>query len=107
MDDRNFSLPGSEIIVKYIIDKLISYAITNSNKNEIEKKIGLHCFKFLRSMLKEMILMDNLCFEREDYKINQNKLKEKEPIFFDNVLSSYNDWSEIAEPVSFYFKIII
>lgn len=86
-------------MVKYILDKLISYTITNSNKNEIEKNIGHHCFKFLRSMLNEMISMNSLSFDREDYKINPNKLKEEEPVFFDNTYFGYNDWSEISEPV--------
>lgn len=43
--------------------------------------------------------MNSLCFDREDYKINDKTLKE-EPLFFDNVYTGYNDWSEIPEPVS-------
>lgn len=50
-------------------------------------------------MLNEMVLMNSLSFDREDYKIHPKQLKEEEPIFFDNTYSGHNDWSEIPEPV--------
>ena len=102
IEEINFALSGSEIVVKCIIDKLISYTITNSYMNEIEKNIGFHCFKFLRSMLNEMVLMNTLSFDREDYKIHPKKLKEEEPVFFDHIFPGVNDWSEIPEPVSLF-----
>ncbi len=46
-----------------------------------------------------MVLMNSLCFEREDYEMNPKKSNEEEPIFFDNIYSGYNDWSETPEPV--------
>lgn len=101
-----FGLSSGEIISNYILEKLISYAITDSYKNEIEKNIGLHCFNFLKDMLNHMILINNLAYDREDYKLKIDEEKEEETIFYNNSYNGINDWEGISEPVN-YFKIIL
>lgn len=97
--EHNFNLSEGEIISNYILEKLISYAITESNKNEIEKNIGLHCFNFLKDMLNHMIQINNVAYDREDYKVVVNDETEEDVVFYDNLYSGYNDWSGINEPV--------
>lgn len=86
---------------------MISYTVTDSYKGELDKKIGVHCFYFLQNMMNEMILMDNISFDREDYKLERNLELMDQPIFYNNYYSGMNDWSAINEPVlNKKFKLI-
>jgi len=97
--DQEIGLSQGEIISNYIIEKLISYTITESYRNEIDKSLGLHCFNFLKDMLNHMIIINNIAYEREDYDIEDVKELEEQPIFYDNIYYGFNDWSGINEPV--------
>jgi hypothetical protein len=99
IDDINISLPPSDVVAYYIIEKLISLTITNSYKKDIELNIGKHCFYFLKSLLNHMVIMESVSFDREDYNIDIKQLKKEEPIFYDTMYHGINDWSELAEPV--------
>jgi hypothetical protein len=72
---------------------------------EVEKKIGNHCFIFVREMLSNMVKMDSISYDREDYRVELEKLKEEEPIFYDTVFEGVNDWNSIYEPVIILNKI--
>lgn len=101
-NNRKFSLNFAEIIGKYIVDKLISFAITESNSRELDKQLGNHCFLFLKNFLNKMISMNYISYEREDYKVNHSILKEQEEIFYSNRHIGLNDWSCTYEPVNNY-----
>ena len=100
-EEEQFDFQSSELIAAYIVDKLVSYTITKSDVKEIEKKIGNHCFFFVRNMLSNMVKMDSISFDREDYNIDLKQLKEEEPLFFDTVYEGVNDWNSIYEPVNY------
>ncbi len=78
---------------------MISYTISESYKNEIEKSTGTHCFNFLKEMLTHMIMMNYMSYEREDYKLEINEETEENPIFYNNIRYGYNDWTPLYEPV--------
>ena len=69
---------------------------------EIEKKIGNHCYIFVREMLSNMVKMDSISYDREDYNIDMKQIKEEEPVFFDTIYDGVNDWNSINEPVRSY-----
>jgi hypothetical protein len=101
--DYNFSLSQGEQVANYILEKLISFTITESEKKEMEKNMGNHCFNFIKVMLNQMVMMSNIAFDREDYKIEVNDQKKKD-LFYDNIYYGANDWKGICEPV-LLFKI--
>jgi hypothetical protein len=49
--------------------------------------------------------MDSISYDREDYRVELEKLKEEEPIFYDTVFEGVNDWNSIYEPVIILNKI--
>jgi hypothetical protein len=83
------------------LEKLISYTITESEKKEMEKNMGSHCFNFIKVMLNQMVMMSNMAFDREDYNIEAIDTNEqkKEDLFYDNIYYGTNDWKGICEPV--------
>lgn len=101
-ENQNLDFQASELIVAYIVDKLISFTITKSDMKEVEKKIGNHCFIFVREMLSNMVKMDSIAFDREDFNKDYQKLKEEESVFYDTIYEGVNDWSSINEPVNIY-----
>jgi hypothetical protein len=99
-ENKDYGSSSSEIIARYMVEKIISYTITDSNKKEIDKHIGNHCFFFLSKMLSQMIQMESITFDREDYKLDLNSIKENELIFYDGIYHGINDWTATIEPVN-------
>ena len=67
------TFPYSEIIVKKIIDKLISLVITNSAKNKMEKKIPNYCFEELIQSIEVLLYLDLITYDKDDLEIKQKK----------------------------------
>ena len=82
------TFPYSEIIVKKIIDKLISLVITNSAKNKIEKKIPNYCFDELIQSIEVLLYLDLITYDKDDLEIKQKKNLKK---FNSTVNLKHND----------------
>ena len=87
IDYSKYSVPG-EAIARMLIEKLISLSIRQSKNIEIEKRMGDHCFDYIKKQVRP-ILEEKFIFHSE-----QN---EKE-LFFSNFLDDKNTWIEIEEP---------
>jgi hypothetical protein len=87
IDYSKYSVPG-EAIARMLIEKLISLSIRQSKNIEIEKRMGDHCFDYIKNQVRP-ILEEKFIFHSE-----QN---EKE-LFFSNYLDDKNTWIEIEEP---------
>ena len=75
---KNNQLSESEIISYLIIDKLISYVISTSFNNDINKKITYYCYENFIDILNEIVNFEFFSHDRDDlYKKNKNKTFEK------------------------------
>ena len=88
----------SEIIAKYIIEKLISYTITSYDRNVIDEKIPNHCFEFFHRIFNDALQAEYIAYDRDD--ISLERFEQKRPVFFDNRYNGFNDWSGLSEPKS-------
>ncbi len=88
----------SEIIAKYIIEKLISYTITNYDRNVIDQKIPNHCFEFFHRIFNDALQAEYIAYDRDDIKLKN--FEPPRPVFFDNKYNGFNDWSGLSEPKS-------
>ena len=87
IDYSKYSVP-SEAIVRIIIEKLISLSVRESKNSEIEKRMGDHCFDYIKKQIRP-ILEEKFIFHSEQ---NNNEL------YFSNFLDDKNTWIEIEEP---------
>ena len=60
----NFNI--SDIIVKYIIEKIISLSITQSLKNKIESQINNFCFNEMKESLSLALYIDFVNYDKDD-----------------------------------------
>lgn len=82
----------SEIIVKEIIEKMISLTITDIRVKEVESKIGEHCFDFIKKSLFPYLTQGFFCYETDN-----NQLEDR--LFFcTQEADILNTWVEIPEP---------
>ena len=97
-----------EIIIKIIIEKLISYTITISEQNEIEKKIKNVCNNYILRQLNPIIHIFSLEYDKDEFFINnENKdliinnlyeVQEPKPINKDgNIINSLKNNTKIQE----------
>lgn len=93
----NFT-PQSEIVAKYVIEKLISLTVTNYDRNVIDQKIPNHCFEFFHRIFNDALQAEYIAYDRDD--IGVEKFEQTRPIFFDNKYNGFNDWSGLCEPKS-------
>lgn len=56
----------SEAVVHNIIEKLISFAITNAYKNEIDEQIPDECWCFMKKMLNNFVKVEFMAIDRDD-----------------------------------------
>jgi hypothetical protein len=91
-----------------MIEKLLSFTITESMKNEINKQIGSHCFDSIHTLFNEMIRTDYLFYDREDYKLNKTSVIDESlghppgQVFYNNKYYGQNEWNIIPELVQYY-----
>ena len=64
----NFSTE-SEIIIRFIIEKIISLSITESLKNKIDKIIPEYCFKQIFQALDIIMHLDFISYDKDDFPI--------------------------------------
>jgi hypothetical protein len=95
----------SEIIAKEIIEKLISFTITETYKLEIEKKLNSYTFNYLKNTFHHLLEINYITRERDDNDLNKTQTIEDDLFmpqsryYYSNSYFGVNDWSEISEPV--------
>jgi hypothetical protein len=69
---------NSETIASFMIEKIISLAITGAFTNEIDSKISLKCYSYITNIINNYIKVEYLAFDRDDKNmvapINKNKI---------------------------------
>ena len=99
IDYFEFIVPESEVVVKYIIDKLISFAIFENGIKKIEKNVSKHCYDvFTHKIIQQLMAFEFMAFDRDEFSQVSNK-NDPDKIFFDQVFYGNNNWSSIEEPV--------
>jgi hypothetical protein len=98
ISDEKFLDKNSELIVKSIIEKLISYTIFEVNRKEINSKINSFCFhSCTKKLMNSLIYPEYICYDRDEFtNDNLNNIS----YFFDNTYYGGNNWISVEEPVS-------
>jgi len=65
----------SETVAKEIIEKLISYTISISYQNDIEKKVPEKCWNYMQKILDDFIHLEYICRDRDDFSLNVESKK--------------------------------
>lgn len=90
----------TEIVVKYIIDKLVSYAVFEEYRKNIHNNINLHCYDvFTKKVVQDLVKYEFMAHDKDEF---SHKVLEdyKDPnFFFDQVFYGNNNWDKIEEPV--------
>ena len=74
--EKNFSIE-SEIIVKYIIEKIISLSITESLKNDVNKLLPDYCYNQIYQTLNIITQLDFISYDIDDYPFQRKKTLKK------------------------------
>lgn len=96
LKNREFNI-NSETIASFVIEKLISLAITDAKRNEIEAEIPKKCFSYVTNIINNFIKLEYLPYDRDDRNIllpysnnkNINKKKKSDKIL-GNVICNNN-----------------
>src|SRR4051812_22313225 len=64
-ENRNFT-NHSEAIAQFIIEKLISYSISEAYRREVEGKIPTHCWSFMHQILDNFVKLEFIAHDRDD-----------------------------------------
>ena len=64
--NRNFSV-NSEEMASFVIEKIISLAITEEQRRRTDDQIPNKCFSYLTNMIKNYLKLEFLTYERDDY----------------------------------------
>jgi|LauGreDrversion4_2_1035121.scaffolds.fasta_scaffold22739_1 hypothetical protein len=96
----------SEIVAKFIIEKLISYTVTESNRIRNFKDIPSFCNDYLKTLLTETLNMEFISYDHDitekTSNHQQNELIGDIPsrqIFYENRIYGINDYSYLEIPV--------
>ena len=73
---KNFSIE-SEIIVNYIIEKIISFTISESLKNKVDKTMPGYCYDQIYQTLNIITQLDFISYEKDDYPFKGKNLLKK------------------------------
>jgi hypothetical protein len=57
----------SENIARYIINKVISLAITQHHNACVYKEIPQHCFMFAKNAINTVVMSQYICYDKDDY----------------------------------------
>jgi hypothetical protein len=79
-----------------LLEKLLSYTITEVDKRCIERKIGNFCFEYVENILDNFVSSNFALYERDD-----TGPIDDEYYCYDNYFHGINDWGIINEPVKF------
>ncbi len=83
----------SECIARKMIDKIISYTVTEINRKVLDSKLSEHCWTYANTLLDNFISGTKISIDRDDTKEIAND------VFYNNTYKGINDWSNIIEPV--------
>jgi hypothetical protein len=85
----------SEMVVKEIIEKLISYCITKISAAENELMIPAFCFDYSKKVINNLLEATFFLYEQDDFltKKKENKL------FYNYQYQGSNEWKVTFEPV--------
>ena len=90
---------NSEIIIKPIVDKLITLSVRRSYANKINSELGKFCFNFMKKQINYVFESYFIEYTRQPV----NKEINKNEISWKNKKPKRNTWVEITEPE--YFPI--
>ena len=88
--NNNYFSISSESIVSFIIEKLISYTITESQKRQIYNNIPQKCFSYLTDIFKNYLKLEFLTHEFDDYS-NENNIEMNRKKSLMNTFNDLND----------------
>jgi hypothetical protein len=90
---RDFST-NSEAIVKDIIEKILSYTITEAFQYEIERKIPGKCWNYMHKLLDDFIHLEFIPHDRDDMNLKNDFFDD---IFQEKKIFSKNSLEKVAE----------
>ena len=64
----------SEIVIKIILDKIISLSLSHSNKSIIDKKIPTYCYNKVQNLIQNLLKTYYLNYDEDDFYL-QNEIK--------------------------------
>jgi hypothetical protein len=67
----------SEAVVADVIDKMISFALTDVHRHEIDKQIPDQCWNFMQRMINNYIKLQFIALDRDDVTANINTINEE------------------------------
>ena len=89
----------SELVIKCIIEKLLSYTITKCMRLEINQKLNPYYNKFIHTILTDTLNLHLITYDSELISENSESNKKEEYMFYENRKKGYNDWSFTVSPV--------
>lgn len=96
----------SEIVAKFIIEKLISYTVTESNRIRNFKDIPTFCNDYLKTLLTETLNMEFISYDHDITEKTSNQQQNEligdipsRQIFYENRIYGINDYSYLEIPV--------
>ena len=93
----------SEIIAKYIVDKLVSFAVFEQNRSRVNRSLSLHCYDvFTKKIVQDIVAFEHMAFDKDEFSF-KNPSYNDTSYFFDQVYAGSNNWNAIEEPVSITF----
>lgn len=118
----------SENIARYIINKIISLAITQHHNACVDKEIPQHCFMFVKNAINTVVMSQYICYDKDDYNKelridksllhippiehkeskssfnttlhNNNNHFDFDVVFYNNTYHGDNNWETPNEPTS-------
>ena len=98
---RNVSVL-SEHIAKYIINKVISLAITKHNNAHVEHEVTQHCFAFTKRTINTIIMSQYICFDKDEAHADDTPRNHTDinGMFYNNCHCGVNNWENTIEPSS-------
>lgn len=93
----------SEIIAKYLVDKLISYTVYDQEKKHINTNLNFHCYDvFTKKVIQDLVEFEYMAYDQDEFSSKFQKFEENK-MFFNQVYIGTNDWSQLEEPVIISF----
>ena len=89
----------SEIVVNYLINKLISYTVYEADMKKIECNINSHCYDvFTKKVVQDLIQFEYIAYDKDEF--SRNKSSDEKSLFFNQVYFGSNNWLQTVEPVN-------
>ena len=95
----------SEIIVRYVLEKLISYTLTETTRTQIKQKIPQFTYDYIKTLLNDTLNLDMITYDLDLTEKNRPKWESvgdspQFDIFYENRICGENDYSVLTQPVS-------